>query len=71
MDTPLNNFCCISPVDTGRKLKVHKTFTRRPGRPLNVFIRSIYVLYPGGDIRNLLVKIRAKLPETVSFPDVL
>ena len=24
------------PVDTGRKLKVHKTFRRRPGRLLNV-----------------------------------
>ena len=24
------------PVDTGRKLKVHKTFRRRPGRFLNV-----------------------------------
>ena len=26
----------ISLVDTGRKLKVHKTFRRRPGRLLNV-----------------------------------
>ena len=25
-----------SPVDTGRKLNVHKTFRRRPGRLLNV-----------------------------------
>ena len=25
-----------NPVDTGRKLKVHKTFRRRPGRLLNV-----------------------------------
>ena len=25
-----------NPVDTGRKLKVHKTFRKRPGRPLNV-----------------------------------
>ena len=24
------------PVDTGRKLNVHKTFRRRPGRFLNV-----------------------------------
>ena len=23
------------PVDTGRKLNVHKTLRRRPGRPLN------------------------------------
>ena len=26
----------IYPVDTGRKLNVHKTFGRRPGRLLNV-----------------------------------
>ena len=26
----------IFPVDTGRKLNVHKTFRRRPGRLLNV-----------------------------------
>ena len=28
--------CFIYPVDTGRKLNVHKTFKRRPGRLLNV-----------------------------------
>ena len=28
--------CLITPVDTGRKLNVHKTFRRRPGRLLNV-----------------------------------
>ena len=27
----------ISTVDTGRKLNVHKTFRRRPGRLLNEF----------------------------------
>ena len=26
------------PVDTGRKLKVHKTFRRRPGRLLNILM---------------------------------
>ena len=26
----------INPVDTGRKLKVNKTFRRRPGHLLNV-----------------------------------
>ena len=26
----------VAPVDTGRKLSVHKTFRRRPGRLLNV-----------------------------------
>ena len=25
-----------NPVDTGRKLNVHKTFRRRPGRLLNI-----------------------------------
>ena len=27
---------CVIPVDTGRKLNVHKKFRRRPGRLLNV-----------------------------------
>ena len=27
---------CSNPVDTGRKLNVHKTFRRRPGRLLKV-----------------------------------
>ena len=27
---------CMIPVDTGRKLNVHKTFRRRPGRLVNV-----------------------------------
>ena len=31
----LINFVAL-PVDTGRKLNVHKTFRRRPGRLLNV-----------------------------------
>ena len=34
------------PVITGRKLNVHKTFRRRPGRPLNVLctfsLRPVY-----------------------------
>ena len=29
-------FCPSIPVDTGRKLNVHETFRRRPGRLLNV-----------------------------------
>ena len=33
----LSNFqIFLVPVDTGRKLNVHKTFRRRPGRLLNV-----------------------------------
>ena len=31
-----NIFILHYPVDTGRKLNVHKTFRRRPGRLLNV-----------------------------------
>ena len=31
------------PVDTGRKLNVHKTFRRRPGRPMYVqFMSCVY-----------------------------
>ena len=34
------------PLDTGRKLNVHKSFSRRPGRLLNVFcvfnLRRVY-----------------------------
>ena len=33
-----------NPVDARRKLNVHKTFRRHPGRLLNVYVRSIYVL---------------------------
>ena len=29
----------VNPVDTGRKLNVHKTFRRRPGRLLNVLCK--------------------------------
>ena len=32
----INFLCPSSPLDTGRKLNVHKTFRRRPGRLLNV-----------------------------------
>ena len=31
-----DNDDCNNPVDTGRKLNVHKTFRRRPGHLLNV-----------------------------------
>ena len=33
---PYDNHSFTYPVDTGRKLNVHKTFRRRPGRLLNV-----------------------------------
>ena len=36
------------PVNTGRKLNVHKTFMRRPGRPLSVLytlnLRRVYLV---------------------------
>ena len=39
VSVPLFRTCCvlgtIDPVDTGQKLKVDKTFRRRPGRLLN------------------------------------
>ena len=39
----------ILPVDTGRKLNVHKTFRRRPGRLLNVLcafnLRPVSTVY--------------------------
>ena len=34
--TILTDVVILIPVDTGRKLNVHKTFRRRPGRLLNV-----------------------------------
>ena len=34
------------PGHTGRKLNVHKTFRGRPGRLLNAYVRSVYVLRP-------------------------
>ena len=41
--------CIPIPVDTGRKLNVHKTFRRPPGCLLNVLrTRSIYVLFLRG-----------------------
>ena len=37
-------------VGRGRKLNVHKTFRRRPGRLLNVLYTSVYILYLQGCI---------------------
>ena len=36
LESLFNNAPGLNPVDTGRKLNVHKTFRRRPGRLLNV-----------------------------------
>ena len=42
-------YCIPIPVDTGRKLNVHKTFRRPSGCLLNVLrTRSIYVLFLRG-----------------------
>ena len=41
----LKNYLIYSfayPVDTGRKLNVHKTFKRRPGLHLNLYLLSVY-----------------------------
>ena len=39
-----------SPVDTGRKLNVHKTFRRRPGRLLNVLCTINLRPVPSGSL---------------------
>ena len=47
-----------NPLDTGRKLNVHKTFRRRPGRLLNV--SSIYILGPEGKLMRSFVRFFKK-----------
>ena len=49
------------PVDTGRKLNVHETFRRLPGRFWTSYVRSIYVLCLRG-----LSYIRSKLWHGIS-----
>ena len=44
------------PVDTGRKLNVHKTFRRRPGRFLNVLCTFNLRLVSTGHLRKSHVK---------------
>ena len=44
MISPKPNF----PVDTGRKLNVHETFRKSPGRLLNVLCTSNYIMCPLG-----------------------
>ena len=48
LESLFNNVPGLNPVDTGRKLNVHKTFRRRPGRLLNVLCTFNYVLYLQG-----------------------
>ena len=48
------------PVDTGRKLNLHKTFRRRPGRLLNVL--CTFHLHPvsTGSLINEIAKSKKK-----------
>ena len=66
-----------NPIDTGRKLNVHKTFRRRPGRLLNVlFTFSLHPVSTGNFIViarrhgrsavNLLHLLRTPLPKNTS-----
>ena len=48
-----------NPVDTGRKLDVHKTFRRRPGRLLNVL--CMFNLRPVSTVKLVCFKERLKL----------
>ena len=48
------SFLTDHPVETGRKLNVHKTFRRRPGRLLNVlFTLNLHPVSTGQDGRKL------------------
>ena len=42
-----------SPLKTGRKLKVHKTFRRCPGRLLNVLCTFSLRSVPRGSVENI------------------
>ena len=56
---------CKYPVDTGRKLDVHKTFRRRPGRLLNVLCTfSLRVVSTGYEVHT-----RPRIFETSIFLD--
>ena len=46
----VENDYSISPLETGRKLKVHKTFRKHPGRLLDVLYTFNLVLCPRGDV---------------------
>ena len=55
-------FLPADPVDTGRKLNVHKTFGRRPGRLLNILCTFNLRPVSTGDQESLTIKIlRANL----------
>ena len=52
------------PADTGRKLNVHKTFRRRPGRLLNVFctfnLRPVSMAWPLPAFYKRFIKSKTK-----------
>ena len=49
----------LNPIDTGRKLNVHKTFRRRPGRLLNVVCTfNLRPVSTGNEVRNFLNKAK-------------
>ena len=57
----------IFPVDAGRKLNVHKTFRRRPGRLLNVLCTfNLRPVSTGSNALNL-VNLRVKIHNCVLF----
>ena len=48
----------LFPVDTGRKLNVHKTFRRRPGRLLNVLCTfNLCPVFAGLGISKMYLKV--------------
>ena len=65
------------PVDTGRKLNVHKTFRRRPGcllnvlctfnlRPVSAVMLKIFYSYKRYKVSNLIVIVFIEQPEPIS-----
>ena len=47
----------VKHLDTGRKLNAHKMFRICPGCLLNVYVRSIYHLFPGGITSQAIVLV--------------
>ena len=61
----------FNPVDTGRKLNVHKTFRRRPGRLLNVLctfnLRPVFTGKKEADIKGCFIIEVMGVPKTYDF----
>ena len=56
-----------SPVDTGRKLNVHKTFRRRPGRLLNILMCVQFTPCVYGVQRRALFKENHENTKRINF----